>query len=131
MIVPSIILHEVSHGWAALRFGDDTAQRAGRLTLNPLRHVDPFGTLVLPLVSAAIGFGFFGYAKPVPINPRRMRHPRNDAVLTALAGPAVNIALAVVAALVLRTMRPDGVFVTAGGYLPDEPWSCRWCCTPG
>ena len=117
-LVPSIILHEVSHGWAALAFGDDTAKRAGRLTLNPVRHVDPFGTLILPLVMAAIGFGFFGYAKPVPVNSRRMRHPRNQALLTALAGPATNLVLAVVAALMLRQVHPDDL--TEAG-LPFEP----------
>ena len=75
--VPSIILHELAHGVTALAFGDDTAKRAGRLTLNPVRHVDPIGTLVLPGVLALAGLGAFGYAKPVPINPSRMRNPRN------------------------------------------------------
>jgi Zn-dependent protease len=84
IVVPSIILHELSHGVAALACGDDTARRAGRLTLNPLKHVDPVGTLVLPAVLALSGFGAFGYAKPVPINPRRMRHPRNDSLLVSL-----------------------------------------------
>lgn len=121
MMVPSIILHEVSHGWAALAFGDDTAQRAGRLSLNPGRHIDPFGTLILPLVMAAVGFGAFGYAKPVPVNPRRMRRPRDQALLTALAGPGMNLLLAVLAALVLRQVRPDGVAVSAGGYVQTEP----------
>src|SRR5262245_47140204 len=107
VIVPSIILHEVSHGVVALWFGDDTAKRAGRITLNPVAHVDPFGTLLLPLILAAFGGAILGYAKPVPIDPRRMRHPRNDAVLVALAGPAVNIVLAVMAALVLRRWGPD------------------------
>src|SRR5713101_9213742 len=88
VVVPSIILHEVAHGAAALVFGDDTARRAGRLTLNPIRHVDPLGTVVLPAVLALAGLGAFGYAKPVPVNPSRMRHPRNHAVLVSLAGPA-------------------------------------------
>ena len=78
----------------ALAFGDDTAKRAGRLTLNPVRHIDPIGTLVLPGVLALAGLGAFGYAKPVPINPGRMRSPRNDALVVSLAGPATNLALA-------------------------------------
>lgn len=108
VIVPSIILHEISHGAVAWAFGDDTAKRAGRLTLNPLRHVDPIGTLVLPGVLALSGLGGFGYAKPVPINPSRMRSPRNHALLTSLAGPATNLVLAGRAVLALRLVRPAG-----------------------
>jgi Zn-dependent protease len=106
VVVPSIILHEVAHGAAAWAFGDDTALRAGRLTLNPFRHVDPVGTLVLPGLLALSGLGVFGYAKPVPINPSRMRRPRNHSLLVSLAGPATNLALALAAALVLRFARP-------------------------
>jgi Zn-dependent protease len=108
IVVPSIILHELSHGVAALACGDDTARRAGRLTLNPLKHVDPVGTLVLPAVLALSGFGAFGYAKPVPINPRRMRHPRNDSLLVSLAGPACNLVLAGISIILLRDFRPAG-----------------------
>ena len=106
--VPSIILHELSHGVTALAFGDDTAKRAGRLTLNPLRHIDPIGTIVLPGVLALTGLGAFGYAKPVPINPTRMRHPRNSALVVSLAGPATNLALAGISILLLRFARPPG-----------------------
>ena len=113
MLVPSIILHEVSHGVAALGFGDDTAKRAGRITLNPVSHVDPFGTVLLPLLMAALGGPAFGYAKPVPINPSRMRNPRNDAVWVALAGPATNIVLAILAAIALRTWSPTDGSATA------------------
>lgn len=110
----SVILHEVSHGAVALRFGDDTAAKAGRLTLNPLRHVDPFGTVVLPTVLLLAGAPMFGWAKPVPVNPGRMRDPRNHSLVVSLAGPAVNIALALAAAVVLRSLipldgYPDGV----------------------
>ncbi len=96
-IVPSIILHEISHGWVALAFGDDTAKRAGRLTLNPLAHVDPVGTLLVPGLLALSGLGFFGWAKPVPVNLNRLRSPRNQGVVVSLAGPATNLVLAAVA----------------------------------
>jgi Zn-dependent protease len=109
--IPSIILHEIAHGVTASWFGDDTAKRAGRISLNPARHVDPFGTLILPVLMAGLGGAVLGYAKPVPINPGRMRDPRNHAVIVALAGPATNIVLAVVAALALRTWGPDSVSV--------------------
>jgi Zn-dependent protease len=108
VIIPSIILHEISHGVVALAFGDDTAKRAGRLTLNPIRHVDPIGTLVLPVVLALGGLGAFGYAKPVPINPARMRHSRNASVAVGLAGPATNLALAGLSVLLLRAFEPAG-----------------------
>jgi Zn-dependent protease len=94
VIVPSIILHEVSHGWVARAFGDDTAARAGRLTLNPVRHVDPVGTLLVPALLALSTVGVIGWAKPVPVNPARLRSPRNQGVLVSLAGPAVNAILA-------------------------------------
>jgi Zn-dependent protease len=106
LVIPSIILHEVAHGVAAWSFGDDTARRAGRLTLNPVSHVDPVGTLVLPGLLALSGLGVFGYAKPVPINPSRMRHPRNDSVIVSLAGPATNLVLAALAVVILRFFRP-------------------------
>jgi Zn-dependent protease len=95
-LIPSVILHEVSHGAVAYAFGDDTAKRAGRLTLNPLKHIDPFGTIILPALLALSGLGVIGYAKPVPVNVSRLRHPRNESVVVSLVGPAVNIALAVV-----------------------------------
>lgn len=107
-LIPSVILHEVSHGALALAFGDDTAKRAGRLTLNPAAHVDPFGTLVLPvmLAIATAGQTTFGYARPVPVNQRRMRDPRNHGLLVGLVGPGVNIALALLAALLFRALYP-------------------------
>ena len=95
----AITLHEAAHGYAALAFGDGTAQRAGRLSLNPLRHVDPFGTIALPLI-AFIGGGFlFGYAKPVPVNFRALKLPRLGMICVAFAGPATNIVLAAVSVL--------------------------------
>lgn len=103
-LLPSVIIHEVMHGVVALHYGDDTAQRAGRLTLNPVPHIDPFGTLLLPLMLSLSGAGVFGYAKPVPVRPGNMRDPRNHGLIVSLAGPAINIVLAVVAALVLRVL---------------------------
>ncbi len=100
VVVPSVILHEISHGWVARAFGDDTAARAGRLSLNPLVHVDPVGTLIVPAVMALAGFGVFGWAKPVPVNTARLRSPRNQAVLVSLAGPLTNLVLALIGAFV-------------------------------
>ena len=94
VLIPSIILHEVSHGAAALAFGDRTAQEAGRLTLNPIKHIDPFWTVLLPAMMVFYTGRAFGMAKPVPVNPGRMRSPRNHGMFTALAGPATNIVIA-------------------------------------
>jgi Zn-dependent protease len=108
-IVPSIILHEVSHGYVANLFGDDTAKRAGRLTLNPIKHVDPVGTLIIPALLALSTVGVFGWAKPVPVNTARLRSPRNQGVLVSLAGPATNAVLAAIAAVVfLKVLNPVG-----------------------
>jgi Zn-dependent protease len=102
-LVPSVILHEVSHGALALAFGDDTAKRARRLTLNPLRHIDPFGTIILPvLLILSRSPGIIGYAKPVPVNVSRLRNSRNTSVLVSLVGPAVNIVLAVAFGLAFK-----------------------------
>jgi Zn-dependent protease len=107
MLIGSIILHEIAHGWAALALGDDTAKRAGRLSLNPLVHIDPFGSVILPgLMLLSTGF-VFGWAKPVPVNIGRLRHPRNDAVLTSLAGPATNLVLVALAGVALHLLHPQ------------------------
>ncbi len=107
VLVPSVVLHEVAHGAVALRFGDDTARRAGRLTLNPLAHIDPFGTVILPALLAFTTGAAFGYAKPVPVNRARMRRPRDHGLLVSLAGPATNVVLAVAAAGALRLVARD------------------------
>jgi Zn-dependent protease len=101
-VIPSIILHEVSHGVVAYAFGDDTAKRAGRITLNPIKHVDPFGTIILPALLAFSGLPAFGWAKPVPVNPRRLRRPRQQTLYVSLAGPATNLVLAGFLAIVYR-----------------------------
>jgi Zn-dependent protease len=95
----AITLHEASHGYVAWRLGDDTAYRMGRVTFNPLKHVDPFGTVVLPIMLFIAGGVLFGWAKPVPVNFGRLNRPRRDMVLVAAAGPASNLVLATISAL--------------------------------
>lgn len=95
-LVPSVILHEVSHGWVANHFGDPTAKQAGRLTLNPIAHIDPFGTILLPALLVLTGLPAFGYAKPVPVNVMRLRKPRQESLYVSLAGPIVNIFLSAI-----------------------------------
>lgn len=102
LLLLSIIIHEVSHGYAAYRLGDPTAKEAGRLSLNPLDHLDPFGSVVLPLLLLLAHAPVFGYAKPVPYNPYRLKDPKRDEVLVALAGPASNFLQALVAAVLFR-----------------------------
>jgi Zn-dependent protease len=92
----AITLHEVAHGWAARFFGDRTAQMLGRLSLNPLRHIDPVGTLLVPGILLAIGGPLIGWAKPVPVATSALRNPRRAMVLVAFAGPAANLAMAVI-----------------------------------
>ena len=101
LVMASAIVHEVAHGWVALRCGDPTAKEAGRLTLDPRAHLDGFGSVVLPLVMALLGGPVFAFARPVPYNPRRLRNPRRDELLVALAGPASNVLQALLGALVL------------------------------
>ncbi len=104
-ILLAITLHEAAHGYVALRYGDDTAKKAGRISLNPFRHVDPIGTILLPgfllLSGAPI---LFGWAKPVPVNFMRLRHPRKDSIYVAGAGPAMNLLLAFISALLLNIL---------------------------
>jgi Zn-dependent protease len=124
-LIPSVILHEISHGVVALAFGDDTAKRAGRLTLNPLPHIDPFGTIIVPALLALSGAGVIGWAKPVPVNVSRLRHPRNEGVAVSLVGPAVNIVLAVVFGLTWRYLIPLADKLYAPGstaQLPGPVW---------
>jgi Zn-dependent protease len=101
-VLIAITIHEAAHGFVAWRCGDDTAYQRGRVTFNPLRHIDPFGTVLLPLMLFFAGGFLFGYAKPVPINPNRLRNHRRDMVLVAAAGPGSNLILAVISALLLH-----------------------------
>ena len=101
-LVIAIVFHEVAHGRVARRLGDPTAQERGRLSFNPIKHVDPFGTVILPLILAVSHAGaIFGWAKPVPVNYARLRNPRRDMILVALAGPGMNLLLAFAGALIL------------------------------
>ena len=107
-VLLAITLHEAAHGYAARLFGDDTAWSQGRVSLNPLKHVDPFGTVLLPALLLLMHAPFlFGYAKPVPVQFRALRHPRRDMVWVAAAGPAMNILQATVAALAFHVI--DGL----------------------
>jgi Zn-dependent protease len=102
-IVIAITFHEAAHGWVAERFGDSTARMLGRVTFNPIKHVDPFGTLLLPGFLLLIQAPFlFGYAKPVPVNFARLNHPKRDMIWVALAGPGTNICLAVGSAFAIH-----------------------------
>ena len=122
-LVIAIVFHEVAHGWTALALGDPTAKERGRLTLNPIRHVDPFGTLLLPGLLALSGLPVFGWAKPVPVIKQRLRNPRFGMMAVAAAGPGTNLVLAAVGAaalglLVRSGIQPEGVsgFVLASLY---------------
>jgi len=108
-VILAITLHEAAHGYVALHFGDTTARDAGRVTLNPLKHVDPFGTIFLPLLLIISNAGFiFGYAKPVPVKFGELRNPRWDMIWVAIAGPAMNIMLAIVSVILLRLLLTTG-----------------------
>jgi Zn-dependent protease len=114
-LVIAITFHEASHGYVARLCGDDTAWRLGRVTFNPFKHIDPFGTILLPALLLVMRSPIlFGYAKPVPVNFQGLRNPRRDSILVAAAGPAMNFALATLAALAFHVLI----------YLPDaaRPW---------
>ena len=109
LVIVSASIHEFGHALAAYKLGDDTAKRAGRLTINPLAHIDPFGSVVLPLVMALANGPVFAFAKPVPYNPNKLRNPRRDDVIVAFAGPLTNIIQACVGALVARLVWKVGM----------------------
>ncbi len=124
-VILAITLHEASHGWAASRLGDPTARLMGRVTLNPFAHIDLFGTLLLPALLLITNIGFvFGYAKPVPVNFSRLKNPRRDMALVALAGPASNVLLATIAALLAHIV--DWVPTVASEWLADNLSNMFW-----
>jgi len=101
-LLTAITLHEAAHGYAARRFGDRTAEMLGRISLNPIKHIDPIGTLLVPALTLAIGGFFFGWAKPVPVNFNNLRNPKTDMIWVAAAGPASNLVMAIGWALILK-----------------------------
>jgi Zn-dependent protease len=110
-VVFAITVHEVAHGWVAKKYGDNTADMQGRLTLNPIKHIDILGTIIIPGLLLITGTGFiFGWAKPVPVDPRNFKNPRSDMAVVALAGPVSNLLMAVFWALIARV----GVMIGAG-----------------
>jgi Zn-dependent protease len=102
VLLLSLTIHEAAHAWTANRLGDPTAKAMGRVSLNPIVHIDLIGTIVLPIVAAVSHFPIIGWAKPVPVNPRNLRNPRRDFMLVAAAGPISNLLQALVAAIALR-----------------------------
>lgn len=104
----AITVHEVAHGWVALRLGDPTARMLGRLTLNPIKHIDPLGTVVLPLLMLVLGGFIFGWAKPVPVTWENLRHPKRDMAIVAAAGPLSNLLMALLWALLMRVAIGSG-----------------------
>jgi Zn-dependent protease len=124
-MVFAIVLHEVAHGWVANRLGDPTARDLGRLTLNPISHIDLVGTILMPLMLFILTDGrmLFGYAKPVPINPYNFRDPKKGMALSSLAGPGVNIAMALSFSLILRL-----ILMPLDSTVPEPYWS--WLATP-
>ena len=113
-LIVAIVFHEVAHGWTALALGDPTAKEKRRLSLNPIRHVDPVGTLLVPGALAIFGGPVFGWAKPVPVRFDRLDNPRFGMMAVAAAGPGMNIALALIGAVVLGLAYPDGARMAVG-----------------
>jgi Zn-dependent protease len=120
ILILSLSFHEAAHAWAANRLGDPTARQLGRLTLNPIPHIDPIGTILFPLLAFWSGLPIFGWAKPVPVNARNLRSPRRDFALVALAGPASNVVLAFIASTLLTVVfdsRGTVGIASADGFL--------------
>ena len=109
----AIVVHEVSHGWVARQLGDNTAYAAGRLTLNPFKHIDPIGTILVPAILLLTVHFAFGWAKPVPINWRNLHQPKRDIALVAAAGPVANLLMAIIWALLMKlgTLLPHDLFL--------------------
>jgi Zn-dependent protease len=118
-LVFAIVLHEVAHGWVANKLGDNTASSMGRLTLNPISHIDLFGTIIMPLMLFYVTNGrmVFGYAKPVPINPYNFKNPKKDMALSSLAGPGINLIMALTFSFLLRA-----VISPLESIVPKQSW---------
>lgn len=116
-LIFAIVLHEVAHGWVANKLGDHTARDMGRLTLNPISHIDLFGTIIIPVLCILAHGPIFGYAKPVPINPYNFKNPKKDMALSSLAGPGVNIIMALAFAFLFRIIMP-----ALEGKLSTQSW---------
>jgi Zn-dependent protease len=108
VLIFSLTIHEAAHAWSASRLGDDTAKRLGRVSLNPVVHTDPIGTLLLPLIAMVSNAPIIGWAKPTPVNVRNLRQPRRDHILVTAAGPASNLLIATAASMVLRVLPGGG-----------------------
>ena len=115
IVLLSLTVHEAAHAWSADRLGDSTARMLGRVSLNPLVHIDPIGTILLPLIAAVSNFPIIGWAKPVPVNTSRLAHPRRDFMIVAAAGPASNIALAVLGAVLVQFIPSSSGFRPSDG----------------
>lgn len=109
IVLLALTIHEAAHAWTADKLGDPTARLLGRVSLNPIVHIDPIGTVLLPLLAAFSGLPIIGWARPVPVNISRLRQPRRDFVVVAAAGPISNLLQAVIAALIVHVTMPDGV----------------------
>lgn len=116
----AISLHEAAHGWMASRLGDPTARMLGRVTLNPIRHIDPFGTILIPLLCVYAGFPLIGWAKPTPVTTRNFRNIKRDDILTTLAGPASNLITAIAAFLLLLVFRIVQPTVVLGAMMSAQ-----------
>jgi len=108
VLILSLSVHEAAHAWSASQFGDDTAKRLGRVTLNPIAHTDPIGTLLLPVIAMVSGAPLIGWAKPTPVNTRNLRQPRRDHILLTAAGPVSNLLIAFAAAAAIRAGAAEG-----------------------
>ena len=109
IVLVSLTIHEAAHAWTADRLGDPTARLLGRVSLNPIVHIDPIGTLLLPALAAYSGLPIIGWAKPVPVNISRFRHPQRDFAIVAAAGPISNLLQALAAAILVHVIAPDGL----------------------
>ncbi|OGI07660.1 MAG: hypothetical protein A2Y40_04160 [Candidatus Margulisbacteria bacterium GWF2_35_9] len=114
-LIISIICHELAHGYSALYFGDDTAKNAGRLSFNPIKHIDPVGTILLPGIMLLTGAGMFGWAKPVPINPNKLRNSKQNIFFVSIAGPLTNIVLVIIGIILLKW-----VSISLGKLYPQD-----------